>query len=171
MPRSICGAFQRDGGSATTPAESVAVMLDALPGRGRVGRSGSGAVSFGCRGTWEDAAGSITAQGQCSVGSLAAVVDARIDNRPEVFDALGFDGSERFRISDCELVLRAYERWGKTARNTCMVTMLSRCGMWTGNCCSARAMQSVRGPSTTRRVPTHCLFLRATSMQCSPCPA
>ena len=109
MPRSICGAFHWNGSLTDAPAEVVSVMLDVLPGRGREGRSDLASVSFGYREIWEDA----PKQGYCSAGRLSAVVDARLDNRPEIFDALDLKGQDRFQITDCELILKAYERWGE----------------------------------------------------------
>jgi asparagine synthase (glutamine-hydrolysing) len=45
-------------------------------------------------------------------GSLAFTAEARIDNRDELFGALGIAGAERTTMADGEVVRRAYERWG-----------------------------------------------------------
>lgn len=41
------------------------------------------------------------------------VFDGRLDNRPEMFNSLGFDPEQGSRLSDAALVLRAYLRWGE----------------------------------------------------------
>ncbi len=43
---------------------------------------------------------------------LVITADARIDNRDELFDALGVPGPGRERTPDSSLILLAYERWG-----------------------------------------------------------
>jgi asparagine synthase (glutamine-hydrolysing) len=43
---------------------------------------------------------------------LVITADARIDNRDELFDALGTPGPGRDRTPDSSLILAAYERWG-----------------------------------------------------------
>jgi len=43
---------------------------------------------------------------------LMITADARIDNRDELFDALGVPGPERRETPDSSLILLAYERWG-----------------------------------------------------------
>src|SRR5580704_11609676 len=43
---------------------------------------------------------------------LVITADARIDNRDELFDALGVPAAGRARTPDSSLILLAYERWG-----------------------------------------------------------
>jgi asparagine synthase (glutamine-hydrolysing) len=43
---------------------------------------------------------------------LVITADARIDNRDEIFDALGVPAPGRARTPDSSLILLAYERWG-----------------------------------------------------------
>src|SRR5580692_3676749 len=43
---------------------------------------------------------------------LVITADARIDNRDELFDALGTSVPGRDRTPDSSLILAAYERWG-----------------------------------------------------------
>ena len=45
-------------------------------------------------------------------GAVAFAAEARLDNRGELFDALGVHHSERRTMADGELVRRAYMRWG-----------------------------------------------------------
>lgn len=47
-------------------------------------------------------------------GDLALTADARIDNRDELIAALGINGRPREEITDGELILGAYERWGES---------------------------------------------------------
>jgi asparagine synthase (glutamine-hydrolysing) len=44
---------------------------------------------------------------------LFLTADARIDNRDELIAALGLTGRAREEITDGELILGAYERWGE----------------------------------------------------------
>ena len=46
-------------------------------------------------------------------GDLALTADARIDNRDELIALLGLTDRTRAEITDSELILRAYERWGE----------------------------------------------------------
>lgn len=46
-------------------------------------------------------------------GSCVIAADARIDNREELIAGLGVTGKPKERITDAELILRAYEAWGE----------------------------------------------------------
>jgi asparagine synthase (glutamine-hydrolysing) len=46
-------------------------------------------------------------------GDLAVTADARIDNRGELINVLRITGRPHDEISDSELILKAYERWGE----------------------------------------------------------
>ena len=46
-------------------------------------------------------------------GDLVITADARIDNRGELIGLLGLNGRPGKEMSDSELILRAYERWGE----------------------------------------------------------
>jgi len=46
-------------------------------------------------------------------GDLVITADARIDNREELISSLDLNGRPRENISDSELILLAYERWGE----------------------------------------------------------
>jgi asparagine synthase (glutamine-hydrolysing) len=46
-------------------------------------------------------------------GQLAITADARIDNRDELIGTLGVNGQARGQITDAELILRAYGKWGE----------------------------------------------------------
>jgi asparagine synthase (glutamine-hydrolysing) len=46
-------------------------------------------------------------------GNLVITADARIDNRNELIASLGLSGRPHEKISDSELILGAYEKWGE----------------------------------------------------------
>jgi len=46
-------------------------------------------------------------------GNLVITADARIDNRDELISVLNFNGRPREFITDSELILAAYEKWGE----------------------------------------------------------
>src|SRR5262245_10430097 len=46
-------------------------------------------------------------------GDIALTADARIDNRDELINALGLGQSPSREMSDSELIVAAYERWGE----------------------------------------------------------
>ena len=48
-----------------------------------------------------------------ALGNVIVTADARIDNRDELVAALGVERGRLGEISDSELILRAYERWGE----------------------------------------------------------
>ena len=48
-----------------------------------------------------------------SATTLAITADARIDNREELFEALGIHASHRTEMADSLLILKAYGKWGK----------------------------------------------------------
>lgn len=48
-----------------------------------------------------------------TLSSLTVTADARIDNREELFDALGIGATEGTQIPDSVLILLAYRRWGE----------------------------------------------------------
>jgi len=48
-----------------------------------------------------------------ALGNVIVTADARIDNRDELVAALGVERGRLGEISDGELILRAYERWGE----------------------------------------------------------
>lgn len=46
-------------------------------------------------------------------GRLALTYDGRVDNREELAHSLGFGGSAAEELTDGELILKAYEKWGE----------------------------------------------------------
>jgi asparagine synthase (glutamine-hydrolysing) len=46
-------------------------------------------------------------------GDLTITADARIDNRDELISTLNYNGRPRETITDSEIILAAYEKWGE----------------------------------------------------------
>ena len=85
-------------------------MLDTLPGGGPERTAWPDRnVGLGCR---EAATGG---QATCAdpAAGVAGVVDARLDDRDGLCDALGITFAERIAVSDGQLILRAWLRWGE----------------------------------------------------------
>lgn len=109
----ITGIYFFDERSAD--AETLARMVDSLAHRGAdgVGIWREGAVGLGHRMLW------VTPESLHEKlplanrgGNLVLTADARIDNRDELIAALGMRGNPRETITDSELILAAYEKWG-----------------------------------------------------------
>ena len=102
----LCGIYERRAAAdAPSPAGPLDAMIGALPGRGRAEVWSSGAVGMACRELSE-----APPQG---AGVAAMAADVRLDNRSDVSAALGLAGTAGAGIADCELVARAYGRWGR----------------------------------------------------------
>ncbi|WP_270165974.1 asparagine synthase-related protein [Paenibacillus sp. SYP-B4298] len=69
-----------------------------------------------CRALWLTSE-SIGSSNPCHdpASGLVVVADAMLDNRDELFEAIGVPGKQRFLMSDTELILRSYLRWGEHA--------------------------------------------------------
>lgn len=109
---SIVALLNRDGAPAS--ASSLRAMLAVRPERGPDG------VDLWCKGPVALGRGHfwITAQewGERQPlvdNGLALVADARLDNRAELAQLLAIDPAGLPRISDGELILRAYDRWAE----------------------------------------------------------
>ena len=108
----ICGIHLR----ARAPAPRLDALLAALPGRGADARA-----------AWTDAAAGLGWRGDAPAdeaaperlprvdrrAGLAVTASARLDDRATLCDALGVPHPERRGLSDGELLLKAYERWGR----------------------------------------------------------
>ena len=115
----ICGMMGRR--SATHPNPDLGTMLDALADYG-LGRTewSDGAVHIGRRCRLDDGDGAppkrrasaepAVSLHRCREAGLALAADVRLDDREALQDALGCRGAE---VSDGELILRAYRRWGR----------------------------------------------------------
>ena len=115
----ICGMMGRR--SATHPNPDLGAMLDALADYG-LGRAewSDGPVHIGrrCRLDAGDGASPkrrasaepAVSLHRCREAGLALAADVRLDDREALQDTLGCRGAE---VSDGELILRAYRRWGR----------------------------------------------------------
>ncbi|MEI2581630.1 lasso peptide isopeptide bond-forming cyclase [Scytonema sp. PRP1] len=100
------------------PVESADLgrMVDILAHRGPDGADiwVDGSVGFGHRMLWTTPESVIEELPLLSqTGDLVITSDARIDNRDELICALQFDHCPPEKITDSQLILRAYERWGE----------------------------------------------------------
>ena len=110
----IAGIYYLDGRSVERM--DVQRMVDSIAHRGPDG-SGvwtDGSVGFGHRMLWttpESLHEKLPLTNK--TGDLTITADARIDNRDELIPALNFNGRPRENISDSEIILAAYEKWGE----------------------------------------------------------
>lgn len=109
----LAALWQRDGRPVDAGRfERVAAALKhrAIDGSGRwLSVDGSVALWHGQFWTTPEDVGQRQPMAQ---GQVAVAFDGRIDNRPELCDAFGLGPAERSSISDAELALQAYLRWG-----------------------------------------------------------
>jgi asparagine synthase (glutamine-hydrolysing) len=114
MSGGIVGVYYLDG----CPVERTDVerMADSIVHRGPDG-SGvwtDGSVGLGHRMLWTTPESlheklPLTSKS----GDLTITADARVDNRDELISTLNFNGRPREGITDSELILAAYEKWGE----------------------------------------------------------
>jgi asparagine synthase (glutamine-hydrolysing) len=109
----ILGMFYRDG--KVVDATDLSRMLSSLSHRGQDGRNSwcRGSIGLGhilLRSTPE--ASGTTVPLVRNDNSLALTADVRLDNRAELIDKLNLTARPQAEISDAELILAAYERWG-----------------------------------------------------------
>lgn len=109
----IAGIYYLDG-QPVDPAD-LGRMLETLAHRGsdRVGVWSEGHIGFGHRMLWttpESLQEQLPLVNQ--TGDLAIAADARIDNRDELIAALGLMDRPSDKITDSQLILAAYEKWG-----------------------------------------------------------
>jgi asparagine synthase (glutamine-hydrolysing) len=91
-------------------------MVDVLAHRGPDGSNIwlDGAVGLGQRMLWTTPESLLEQQPLVDkTGSFVLVADLRIDNRQELISALNFAGWPIEKITDSQLVLAAYEKWGE----------------------------------------------------------
>jgi asparagine synthase (glutamine-hydrolysing) len=113
----ICGLFQLDG--RPVRRDTVTAQMDALAHRGpdRAGEWTEGAVGFGHRVLYTTPESRHEHQPVIhEAAGLVLVADARIDNRRELAATFGIPRP----VGDCELILRAYERWGDACADRLM---------------------------------------------------
>ena len=110
----VFGIYYLDG-RPVTEAE-LNSMTESLAHRGsdRAGIWSDGTAGLGHRMLWttpESLHERLPLLG--STGHLAITADARIDNRDELMKLLGIEAADPEQISDSQLILAAYERWGE----------------------------------------------------------
>ena len=109
----IFGIYYRDG-RAVSP-RLLERMSDILDHRGGDGDAiwHDGPIGFGHRMLWTTPE-SINERLPLSIaaGGLAITADARIDNRDDLLAELGRESAVETSLSDSEIILRAYEKWG-----------------------------------------------------------
>lgn len=105
----VCGLW-RPG----APEEGLADMLGALPAQAWAadGEWSDGTVALGCRQRAPADQSSCPPLADAESG-LAVTASARLDGRGELCDALGVSRSERAQLTDADLILRAWRRWGQ----------------------------------------------------------
>lgn len=108
----IMGLYYRDG--RPVDRDDLARMVNILAHRGPDGadRWVEGSVGFGHRMLWTTPE-SLLEQLPLVKNDLAITADARIDNREDLMAALGWNDRVIQKITDSELILAAYEKWGE----------------------------------------------------------
>lgn len=110
----ICGSWHWDGHPGA--AEDCSRMQSALSiyGRDRSARRDMGEIAFGLQ-LWrlvpEDRFDRQPLVG--GGGRFTLVADGRIDNRPELAEALGLPADRTASMADADFILAAWERWGE----------------------------------------------------------
>ena len=94
--------------------EKLARMLDILEHRGGDGANiwHQGSIGFGHQMLWTTPE-SLVEKLPTARGKLAITADARLDNREELIPALGLADYPPEKITDSDLILAAYEKWGE----------------------------------------------------------
>lgn len=103
----ICGIFSPNGDFDNH--EDRDAMMRALAYRGVNGSAiwSGKRIWFGKQKSWFD-----SETDEILNDGLAVVADARIDNREDLVHQLGFSQTRREQISDNQLILAAYRKWG-----------------------------------------------------------
>jgi asparagine synthase (glutamine-hydrolysing) len=109
----MAGLFNRDGQSLNPAA--LAHMIQLLAHRGPDGSHSWSQNEIGlahCLLWTTPESLHETLPAQNSSGSLVITADARIDNREELLENLGWEDQEDLTITDSQIILGAYETWG-----------------------------------------------------------
>ncbi|NMG20013.1 lasso peptide isopeptide bond-forming cyclase [Brasilonema bromeliae] len=110
----IMGIYNLDG--CPVDPEDLGRMVDILAHRGPDGADiwVDGSVGFGHRMLWTTPESKLEKLPLANgTGNLVITSDARIDNRDELINTLEFDNFLPEKITDSELILAAYEKWGE----------------------------------------------------------
>jgi len=112
----ICGIIRFDG-KAVDKGE-VQAMLDAMQNRGNDAQKIwlDGSAGFGHKMLWTTPESLYEVQPIVSrEGDLVLTADARIDNRSELFGELGISDNGTKIVTDADLILCAYQKWGEAS--------------------------------------------------------
>ena len=113
----ICGFHLREAGEA----HRLDIMLAALGDPGEDGaRWTEGAVGLGCRRLPASVTGKDRTEPPLHFDRDAGLVlaaDARLDDQSALCATLGVPCAERTGLTDSDLILRAYTRWGRDCPN------------------------------------------------------
>ncbi|MDJ0795938.1 MAG: lasso peptide isopeptide bond-forming cyclase [Calothrix sp. MO_167.B12] len=111
----IVGIYNLDG--SPVECEKIGRMVDVLAHRGPDGANvwcDDDSVGFGHRMLWTTPESLLEEFPLIDhTGNLILTADARIDNRDELIYALEFKDSPAEKITDSDLILAAYEKWGR----------------------------------------------------------
>ena len=117
----ICGFLRHDGAIHAQSGDGLDAMLAAFGGHREDGaRWTEGMAGLGCRRLPAFAAGEDRPEAALRFDRDAGLVlaaDARLDDRGALCAALGVPGAERPGLTDSDLILRAYVRWGRDCPN------------------------------------------------------
>ncbi|NEO97790.1 MAG: lasso peptide isopeptide bond-forming cyclase [Symploca sp. SIO2E9] len=111
----IVGIYYFDGKSVER--ENLGQMVDILAHRGPDGADiwSEGSVGLGHRMLWTTPESLLEKLPLVSQNSnLAITADARIDNRDELIPTLDFSDRPAEKITDSQIILAAYEKWGES---------------------------------------------------------
>ncbi|GBE94178.1 lasso peptide isopeptide bond-forming cyclase [Nostoc cycadae] len=114
----IVGIYNLD--SQSVEPQKLAVMVDAIAHRGPDGADVwcSGAIGLGHRMLWSTPESLLEKLPLVDHnGELVITADIRIDNRDELISALSIDNCPPEKITDSQLVLAAYAKWGEQCPN------------------------------------------------------
>ncbi len=110
----VCGIFNLDG--RPVALESMDAMQSAMdywgPDGSGVWREGSVALGHLMLHSTPESVGDMLPRTNAA-GNLVLTSHARIDNRDDLFRSLNVPPSERAKMPDSALILRAYEKWGQ----------------------------------------------------------
>lgn len=112
----IMGIYHLDG--EPLDLANLRCMVDTLAHRGPDGSAiwSEGVVGFGHRMLWTTPESLLETLPLVNYrGDLVITADARIDNRDELIAALSFGDCPVEKITDSQLILAAYEKWGESS--------------------------------------------------------
>jgi asparagine synthase (glutamine-hydrolysing) len=110
----IAGIYYLD--DRTVDSADLAKMIDILAHRGPDGSNiwSEGSIGMGHRMLWTTPESLLELLPLVNqTGDLAITADARIDNRDELIAALALNDLQSEKITDSQLILAAYEKWGE----------------------------------------------------------